>query len=389
MSPTLEQIGSESHPYWNCAALEYSPDGHSIAAVCGKDRELKMMVFDSSTGKKLREADFPEEDSQQYREHLYGYLADLAYSPDGKWIAFAGLEMAERATVWDDQALTRLELPAVLESDVSAETAIAFSPDSRFIAIGNAAGRIGVFDSITRDRLALIENSEISFPITALSFSPDGELLLAAIRTQEISAVRIWDWRSGLEQATLNHGALVVDIVINPDTRRLYTLVAGNEVRVWEALSDAAAVEGGIEETPLEKSAPVLTSVLCGAATAINFNPVTFSSCMFAPGSSGSIKRGRAVPRLALAPDGEELAIVDNRATRGMGPDRIVMFDAMTLEKHWTATAERGGFDSFFAWVHDIAYSPDGEVVAVAGAGIRLFDAATGEERIPSAVVAP
>jgi len=389
MSPTLDRIGSESHPYWNCAALEYSPDGQSIAAVCGKNHELKMMVFDSSTGEKLREADFPAADSEKYKENFYGYLADLAYSSDGRLIAFAGFDIVERATVWDANELTLLELPNVDEGVDAAETAIAFSPDNQFIAIGNVAGRIGIFDSVTRDQLALIENPEIRFPITALSFSPNGELLLAAIRTQEASAVRIWAWKSGQEWATISHGSLVVDIVIHRDTQRLYTLAAGNEVRVWETLSTPKLVEGGVEQSSAEKTMPVLVSVLCGASMAVNFDPVTAVSCLFAPDSLGGIKGGRAVPRIALAPDGERLAIVDNRATKGMGSDRIMMFDAMTLEKRWTATAARSGFDSLFAWAHDIAYSPDGKFVAVAGGGIRLFDAETGEERIPSAAVAP
>jgi hypothetical protein len=65
------------------------------------------------------------------------------------------------------------------------------------------------------------------------------------------------------------------------------------------------------------------------------------------------------------------------------------MFDAETIEKLWTSTASRGPFDSLFAWVHDVAYSPDGETIAVAGGGIRLFDAETGEERIPTGQVDP
>jgi WD40 repeat protein len=347
------------------------------------------MVFDSITGLKTREADFSATDSENYKSRTYGYLANLAYSSDGSLIAFAGSEMVERAAVWDAQTHTRLDLPKILEDEDSTETAIAFSPDNRFIAIGNERGKIGVFDVNSRLRLALIENPGSSFPITALSFSPNGEFLLAAIRTQKVPAVRVWEWSSGEEMATINHGSLVVDIIINQDTQRLYTLAAGNEVRVWEILSAPEIAEGGIDKTAFEQSMPVLLSVLCSAAMAVNFNPVTFTSCIGGISSVGSIRGDSAVPRIALAPDGNKLVIADNRATQGMGPDRIVMFDAETIEKLWTSTASRGSFDSLFAWVHDVAYSPDGETIAVAGGGIRLFDAETGEERIPTGQVEP
>jgi WD40 repeat protein len=156
-------------------------------------------------------------------------------------------------------------LPAYATGDSNYATAVAFSPDSQLLAVGDSNGRIEVFDLVARSRNALLEVPSSRYSITALAFALDGDLVIAAISTDTGPAVRIWDWRTGQELRTLGHSTLVTDIALNADTRRLYTLSLPDEIRVWEVSSGAERARGGIQAGGFERALTALAPVGCAS----------------------------------------------------------------------------------------------------------------------------
>ena len=61
------------------SALEYSPDGLTIVAACGKKGDLNLMVFDTKSGRKLHEADFAESDSETTNPDIMDTLQILSF----------------------------------------------------------------------------------------------------------------------------------------------------------------------------------------------------------------------------------------------------------------------------------------------------------------------
>jgi len=186
-----------------------------------------------------------------------GGIASVAFSPDGSRVVTGDIE--HRATiVWDASIAGDAELanlPAVAHANASATAA--FTPDGRYLLVGNATGGVTVWDAQTLTNLRTLGTpaSSPSEPppsgdlinppeatghdVTALDVSPDG-LVAAAITdsTQRVggSSLRIWDVETGQEPFHAQPRGFVDDVAWSPDGSRLaistsnYTADADGEI---------------------------------------------------------------------------------------------------------------------------------------------------------------
>lgn len=69
--------------------------------------------------------------------------------------------------------------------------AVAFDPESGWMAFGSLNGQIKIWDPIERQALSVIDAHRLR--VISLSFSVDGERLVSA---SEDGTVQVWDWRS-------------------------------------------------------------------------------------------------------------------------------------------------------------------------------------------------
>jgi len=178
-------------------AFIYIDPTFTVAAV-GLD-EIKIAFYDVNTGKPLENADTISN----------GYSQQLEFSPDGKTLLVTN--SAGEVSLWDVATQTmfyeRLIVPGSLVESHSA----LFAPYGSIVAVGNELGKIELVDPswtmYQDDKYILWENASLPVDleflregliltgppsdITALAFSPDGRFLVSATSEGSIFAYEI------------------------------------------------------------------------------------------------------------------------------------------------------------------------------------------------------
>jgi WD40 repeat protein len=199
-------------------------------------------------------------------------VSEVAYSPDGRWLAaaFSSLEINDDNVVvfWDtsDLAITttyktstalsiafspdgellvstpdryaiqtwQLQSGELLNNSYTSFTGavntIIFSPDGTRVATGHYDGVILVWEAETGEILQRIETGSV---VESLAFNPDGSLLASGEGFDE-PLVKLWDPGSGVLLRSLNgHTHAVDSIAFSPDGRILASGSYDGTVRLW------------------------------------------------------------------------------------------------------------------------------------------------------------
>jgi dipeptidyl aminopeptidase/acylaminoacyl peptidase len=269
-------------------ALAFSPDGSGI--VSSGYHELNLWKLgDASLSRRIRGVP----------ERVY----DVAFSPDGKWMATAGGDPGQYGTAKlfiaepDGGGKPVREL---VESN-DAIFAVAFSPDSKLVAAAGADRAIRIWEVESGKLIATIEDH--ADWILDLAFSPDNKRLASASRDK---TSKVFDVVKKESLVTFPaHAEAVYTVAFTPDGKFVTTGGADNQIRVWNPDEEAkqTAAMGGF---------------------------------------------GGAVFRLAYHPDGKHLVAT--------GADKIV--------RVFANNAQVRAFPPHNDWVYSLAVSPDGKTVA-------------------------
>jgi WD40 repeat protein/tRNA A-37 threonylcarbamoyl transferase component Bud32/energy-coupling factor transporter ATP-binding protein EcfA2 len=362
--------------------VDFSPDGRTLAVAGG---EGSVELWDVATRRKLLELPDPAAATSSDPA-----LSAVRYSPDGKVIA-AGGQSSNHVTVWDAASGRVLAGPITTNPPGGGAQSIAFSPDSKHIAVPGRPGTVGIWDVATgrrvgrplrigredvdeaiyadRGRALIVSDgagavsvvdaasgravhpawSVGSKPAAALSLSPDGRLLAAASFE---GPVFVWDTRSGQPygaplRADTSPGN---DVAFSPDGRTLVSAHVGSAV-AWRM--DGSQAIGA----PLGRTGDLVSDVAFspdGAQVAAGrfdggttvYDTATRRRLLRLPGD-------RTVTSVAFAPAGGVVGVatIDGK---------VRLFDAHT-------GAEQGRpLDFGDASVWNIAFSPGGKLLAVA-----------------------
>lgn len=193
----------------------FSPDGKKVATVSWRaDKSLKL--WDVQTGKLLASSSVHKDACRQ-----------VAFSPDGQLIA----------TVCEDHfvRLFNPQLALVLSIDAGLNAySVAFSPDSRIMAIGtgnlgmNEQGQITLYDPQTGERTQELKNSDGY--VFHLQFLKDGKRLLAA---NGGAGCVIWDVETGEMEEIYRAVEDTRWVEIDRDEKRLIASARIGEVFLW------------------------------------------------------------------------------------------------------------------------------------------------------------
>ncbi|MER5354761.1 hypothetical protein ABT093_31060 [Kitasatospora sp. NPDC002551] len=157
---------------------------------------------------------------------------EFAIRPDGR------LLVTSSGDVVDLPRLTAMPHPRHL----AAAEALEFSADGRYLAAGESAGRVTLWDGGLERRLGILTRADLGASmVLALAFSPDGRTLAVAYLD---STVQLWDLDSHLPVGAPfpTAGDTVQDLAFSPDSAALY--VAGGQVRQRIEVAPAAAAAG-------------------------------------------------------------------------------------------------------------------------------------------------
>ncbi|HKD15094.1 MAG TPA: WD40 repeat domain-containing protein, partial [Candidatus Angelobacter sp.] len=206
------------------ASVAFSPDQKTIAIGSGKTVKL----WDTISGN--------VEALSAHTDQVYG----LAFSPDGKWLASASEDHTVR--IWNMSA--RRAAPLSLTGYAKAVTAVAFSPDSKTLATGSNDGTVKLWDVGSWHEIAsspafaaLPSTDDVTQQplVTAMSFSPNGELLAAA--SADGTAI-LWRVTSRTLQKIgplAGHTAGINGLAFSPDGRTIATASSDTTVKLWRA----------------------------------------------------------------------------------------------------------------------------------------------------------
>jgi len=189
--------------------VAFSPDGSRLVSAGNRDAR----VWDVLSGDEL--ADPLVHDNE---------VRLAAFSPNGKWIMTASLDLTVRC--WD--AITGVPIFPPLAHPAGVLTA-AWSPNNDRIASGGRDRILRVWEATT-GRL-LLSTPAHEEEITHVEFSPDGHYFVSACRSAQ---VRVWRSADGRLVAALPHDGGVRLARFSPDGARLITGGSDRQARIWD-----------------------------------------------------------------------------------------------------------------------------------------------------------
>ncbi len=151
-----------------------------------------------------------------------GEATDVAFSPDGKYLATTG---RRNGYVWDTTTWSQLHL---LVGHEAAINDVAFSSDDR-IATSSIDTSVRVWDAATGATVeTLVGQSQQK--MLAVAFSPDGGQLAAAGAD---NVIRIWNAQGAIPRQLVGDTDSVTRVSYSPDGSLLLSASADGTARLW------------------------------------------------------------------------------------------------------------------------------------------------------------
>ena len=307
--------------------IAFSPDGGLVAGgLCSPPGRGETFVWDARTGERIL--------TLQGHTDL---ILDLAWSPDGRRIATAGVD--GEAKVWDVR--TGAEL-LTLTGHTSFVTGVAFAPDGRLVATASYDGTVRLWNADTGEQV--LELSGHGGANSDVVFSPDGQ----RVASGGADATLVWDITppGSREQATIASSGATQSVVYSPDGSRLATMSSSGQARLWDPSSGRKLLTFSGQEASMSSAFGPDGSMLVTGAIG---SPVVWDT------ASGKVRHvldtHGTISGVAVSPDGGLIATANcDQTSRG-----VTVWDATSGERVRALTTPQ---------THDLDFSPDGTLLA-------------------------
>lgn len=206
-----QSLGEEKNV--QVTALALSPDGKTAAVVVVKFLEWSSQV-------RLLDADNWQ---QRRMTDENGFVRTLAFSPDGKKLAFGGStqegSFMKLCGVQNEKEMKEWKV------DGQQVDCLLFSPDGKVLAVGDRDAKIRLFESESGKPIPVL--ADHSAMVTGVAFSPDSKTLVSG---SVDGTTKLWEVQTGklLWTQALDKGS-VNAVAFSPDGKHIATVQAVNE----------------------------------------------------------------------------------------------------------------------------------------------------------------
>ena len=290
-----------------------------------------------------------------------GPITALALSPDGRWLVTGSADATAR--VWDLTAANPAATAIELRGHGGPITALALSPDGRRLVTGSADATARVWDLTAANPAATaIELRGHGGPITALALSPNRQLLATG---SDDATIRVWDLAAAdpasaprLLDRPGGSGRIgpIRALAFSPGRRWVLTGSDDGTARLWD----------------LSRNDPVSPTYLARRSGPIT--AVAFSS------NGGWFVTGGADRRVDLWRFSEQAGPVGNQETRLLGHQGPISALAFSSDNRWAISGSADGTARLWdlaapnpAEVPIVLPGHSGEITALATSGRWLL----------------
>ena len=305
-------------------------------------------------------------------ENRLAQFPPYQFSPDNPRLA-----VLSSIGIWLYDVQTGEELALLPIDTTITQWKLAFKPNSNILASGSMDGTIPFWDVHTGDlKKRFIGHTDW---ITSIAFNPDGNVFASASTD---GTIRLWDIATEQTKTILIGNRADTVVLFSPDGQTLAS--SGREgVRLWDV--NAGELKTYLENT---KGYPQIVYSPDGQTLAIRY--YNRDEIQLWDAETGELKTTligwKSENHIAFSPDGTTLATADKNYTVRLwdvqtGQPKNTLIGETNYYKviEVSADGDRKVVSHAYKRVQSIAFSPDGNTLAVSSSGeIRLWDIPTG-----------